>query len=326
MKKAVILLFVFLAGIMAQGFFASREIARNAEGFERYRKVFRLRMDPRYYTRHLPDVSFPLFNTNEEGFRDTESFEKKITENCERPVVVLMGGSGVFGTKLNYPQTLGNVLQEEMQTAGMPVRVFNLGQLGFTAIQGKRLAEDWFPVLRPDLLILNYGHYDMMPATSGLTMNEMLEGKSPGHLTFFGRKLQLAFLNLLSVNGYHPPMATLSEYHDSLLTIAGKGKEYSAEAILLPTLLSEKYLNEKFNFNESMLRELKAINSSTFSSQSGILFADLLRDMTAAEYFLEDGAHYSAIGVRALAKKLVPDVIKSLKKKTLNQSCGQKSV
>jgi len=100
---------------------------------------------------------------NNLGFRGPDP----VKDNDEAEFRILcLGDSRTFGFGINnYSDTLTGKLQELVEEQGLSnshFRVFNLGVLGYTSFQGKKLLETVGFTLDPDLVICWFGYNDSM--------------------------------------------------------------------------------------------------------------------------------------------------------------------
>ncbi len=107
------------------------------------------------------------YRINSYGFRDKEfPFKKK--PGVYR--IVCLGNSNVFGWKqpeeFAYPPQLQKLFDRDQKE--FRVEVINAGITGYSSYQGKIFLEEEILRLKPDLVTVNYGWNDLLPARFGV--------------------------------------------------------------------------------------------------------------------------------------------------------------
>ena len=98
------------------------------------------------------------------GFRTAHLDGSAPPAGAEMPLRVLhLGDSCAWGWGIRrFEQTVSPQVESRLAAAGIPAEVINLGEPGFTTTQGRKLFDQWFPKLRPDVVVLQFGWNDRL--------------------------------------------------------------------------------------------------------------------------------------------------------------------
>ncbi len=122
--------------------------------------------DPEFIFRVRPNPTgqpvYGFSGINRLGFRTAHLDADPPAGTIAKPLRVLhLGDSCAWGWGIRrFEQTMDPEIERLLAAAGIPAEVINLAQPGFTSAQGRKLFGEWFPRLRPDFVILQYGWND----------------------------------------------------------------------------------------------------------------------------------------------------------------------
>ena len=75
--------------------------------------------------------------------------------------ILLLGDSCAWGWGIRrFSDTMPPLIEQRLAESGIDGAVVNLAEPGFTTTQGLRLFTDWFPKIRPQFVVLQYGWND----------------------------------------------------------------------------------------------------------------------------------------------------------------------
>jgi lysophospholipase L1-like esterase len=132
-------------------------VVGNAMAYPNPEYIFRVRPNPG----GQPVYGFAGINAL--GFRTAHlDGERLPAEGVPKALRILyLGDSCAFGWGIRrFEQTMDPQIEQRLAAAGIGAEVINLAQPGFTTTQGRKLFDEWFPKLRPDFVILQYGWND----------------------------------------------------------------------------------------------------------------------------------------------------------------------
>jgi lysophospholipase L1-like esterase len=110
-----------------------------------------------------PNIEVRTIKTNGLGLRDEEIPEDKGNEFR----ILSLGESTTFGLWVKQDETYSSVLEELMEdTDGRPLRVINAGIPGYTLFQGYFYLERRGIDLKPDAVMIYFGHNDFLPVAN----------------------------------------------------------------------------------------------------------------------------------------------------------------
>ncbi len=114
--------------------------------------------DPALGYRLRPNLSNRLdgveTHTNADGLRSSQGDGHALAKAPGEVLIAALGDSNTFGAGIPFEQTYPEVLERELKSRlRQPVRVINLGGLGYSIVQSAALARQWAH-LRPDVLVL----------------------------------------------------------------------------------------------------------------------------------------------------------------------------
>lgn len=290
MKKIFVLLLAFLAGTGAFKLcrhFIDRETDSSGPS------AFGLYSSPHFGTLSRPNFKRTGFETNGEGFRDTEDFNEKLRRICRYRIVIL-GSSGAFGLHLPVKQTLAPRFEAALASQGILTSVFNLSTATQSSFYGINFAEKWLPLIRPDLLITSYGYMEFHRKSYPENIAKRL-GIGPSE-----KSLDAAFI-------------------ESMAVIADLARPYGPVLAIPPVISKSTPLQEKLNGTSEMFDRVAAgkilnLRGSDFQKRDNFHFLDHLKSLTDPALYLPDGRHFSEEGTRILVEKLIPEIGKWLRK------------
>ena len=101
------------------------------------------------------------------GLRNQE-FSREKPDGVFR--IICLGNSNTFGWKQAekdaYPQQLQELFGRN--PSGLKIEVINAGITGYSSYQGKLFLKNYILKLKPDLVLVNYGWNDLLPAKFGI--------------------------------------------------------------------------------------------------------------------------------------------------------------
>jgi len=177
-------------------------------------------------------------STNELGLRD-----KPITEKGDRYRILALGSSTTFGHGVNNDEAWPAVLEANLLEAGCNVDVINCGFTGHTAFQGKLFLEHVGLSLKPDLVLISYGHNapSIWDNISDYERHELQDPNEPSwnlseEQAELIRERKAAFEAAAQVEGERPepiPRLTHEQYTQALHELAAMANEAGAQAAFI---------------------------------------------------------------------------------------------
>ena len=106
------------------------------------------------------------YSINSSGMRGPDVSEKSDTYR-----IIALGNSCTFGWGVTYKDTWVHRLQVLLneQLPDRTVELINAGVPGYSSLQGKRYLSDDLSALRPDMILVMFGHNDHFPAGRGIS-------------------------------------------------------------------------------------------------------------------------------------------------------------
>lgn len=244
---------------------------------------------------------------NAQGFRGVD-----IDSLFDGKKIMLLGNSCVFGWDIkDVKKVFGSLLQENLLNLGENVRVYNMGQPGYSTTQLVELYDRWEGTIDPDILIIYAGWNDLWetPLLTDRQTMKLLElnhsqllhwiKKSRIYSVMF-RGLQalgvVASSEGIQTDGQgRGPRVPLGE---SLRNFESMGKTKAKIVIVEPPFCCVDRL-QPMNFYVQKVRERIGSNA-TFVRLDSML----LDPSVSGRYFQEDGFHPNEIGHAYISKVL----------------------
>jgi len=119
--------------------------------------------DPLLFWKLKPNIKVRAIGTNSLGLRDEEIPENKGDEFR----ILSLGESTTFGLWVKQEETYSVSLEERMGSVkGKPLRVINAGLPGYTLFQGYIYLKHRGIELKPDAVMIYFGHNDFLPVAN----------------------------------------------------------------------------------------------------------------------------------------------------------------
>ena len=287
MKRLLTLVMVF--GLGYGTFFAGQKILFTAENSRADGIIY---YDPNFGLVHQANVRIPGMETNDEGFRDVRNFSEKLSHSCGKFRIVILGASSTFGSGISFPQTLGPKLEVSLGQIGIPVSVFNLSQVANTTEWAKALAREWLPKIRPDLVLTSLGYMEAYKWTE----NNQFSKHFPS------------------------PLEIAGSYVHSLGKIATLAARLNSRVLVLPTLRAEDFRvseDPHFVFVPDAEKAISALSRKDFANHKNIVFLENVKGIRDPQLFLRDRLHLNPKGYDTVIKKILPEIVTELRKRTL---------
>ncbi len=268
-----------------------------------------------------------FWNTNSEGFRDKINFNEKIN-SCNKFVIALIGSSGFFGLMTPFEDTIGPQIERKLAEKGISAITFNFGVPGYSIAQGRVLAEDWISVVKPDLVLLNFGYVENKSCRALMSDSEYLSITSDSMYTDFFKK-QLMKLSTITckkfdedypVNSFSKILkVSLKEYVTELMAINEAAKRYSNEPLwMIPTISSNEVKNLVLKNN--LLSYRSDLENQDYYRQNNFKYLSHLKSITDPKFFLNDGFHLNRDGTKKQIEMIKNELVSFFKNK-LTRKC-----
>ncbi len=259
------------------------------------------------------------YRINSFGLRN-EEFSKIKPAGVFR--IICLGNSNTFGWKQResdaYPQQLQSLCDAKLP--GLKIEVINAGITGYSTYQGKIFLGEEILRLEPDLVLVNYGWNDLLPAKFGIQDKEqklppqwVLDLQNLLSQTTLYQTLKSFWVGRFSGKKAIEPgisRVSIDDFQNNLTDMEKICREYGINAVLLtnPIASLEAYWGKGKVSNVHLLHQAynDAIRQLAFSKGFEILDIALLfegrRDLydnPQADYI-----HYNALGHKVVAQAI----------------------
>ena len=190
--------------------------------------------------------------TNRDGFRG-ESLPADRSQAS--PLVLCLGDSCTFGFRVDQDETYPSQLQAYLRAHGLPQAVvLNCGVPGYSSFQGKRVAREMIPRVRPDFVVVAFGANDLEPAVwsdeQRSEQNAQLQSALSGlrNRLAVGRLFDRLFRSqrqVPNVTSAKKRRVSAEEYEENLRSIITVAQEVGAEVMVQDLIfLAPVYANQ----------------------------------------------------------------------------------
>jgi len=251
-------------------------------------------------------------STNRYGFRDDP-----IAPKGTRFRILAIGDSTTFGHGVDRKDTWPDSLERRLTDSGYRVDVINAGQCAHTAFQGKLLMEHIAPELEPDLVLVNYGHNELLH-WDGLSDYERHALRDPDRPGVFSdaqqalsakRKTELGEAEWKRV-----PRMDIPDYKRALEEIVAAARDIDADVALMawPTR------NDFIRLTEGLVGQFKSLLMLTYfqftvetASALDVPVIDVVEAVDRDASVLMDTVHFLPRGNHRVAEYLAEWLIES---------------
>ena len=291
-------------------------------GYPRPIQFIRFELDPNLYWKL--DPSYP--GVNAYGFPG-EEFTIPKPENTFR---ILYLGDSV--TVQGYPQEVERLLNASHGGASLAFESVSLAVYGYSTYQGKILADRYGEILQPDLVVVLYGWNDHWLAYGAKDSEKEIDLSPLSQLAIDLHQFRLAQgifwigdrirgVQNVPINEVRVP---LGEYRENLLAIEETFVRISAPIMLItaptshyrlgvPDALVEKLFAQDEETAVTLHREYNQVVREN-AEEKGIILLDLEANLDSLpegdleSIFMEDGIHFTPVGVLEVADRIVQTI------------------
>lgn len=236
-----------------------------------------------------------------------------------RTRVMLLSDSCGFGFGIrDHRQTLGFLLEKQLNEPDERYSVYNLSQPGYSSTQARLLLDRWLPVLRPHVVALYLGWNDLWQ-TRGLGDRQLLRvlrWTHSGPTSFLLRSHTYVALRAWIRRLTRPdpeadpvaivgpaPRVPVHEAVENVRAMLEAARAAGAEGILIPPPWDSRRREPL-----SAMAPYAAALRAAFEGEVPLLALEPMRSAGAGPFFLRDGYHPSPRGAGLIASELAEHV------------------
>jgi hypothetical protein len=125
-----------------------------------------------------PDKTSHFCIINSQGYHDTDEFDISSQLEQAETRIMLLGDSFTFGMAADYPQGFADLVSEHVGSEHDGI-VWNFGIPGTSTRQALLLAQEYVPVMQPDIVVLGFFNNDFNENLYPIDLyeNPLIEGK-----------------------------------------------------------------------------------------------------------------------------------------------------
>jgi len=262
---------------------------------------------------------------NNKGFRGENFAQEK---NSDTVRIIFLGDSCTFQAEVEDKKTVAGILKDRFKEnfPWKKIQIYNMGIPGYSSLQGLRLLEKEVLNYFPNILLVNFGHNDVVPA---IFLNDKHQ-KANGPRYVMDKILSkircyrllcdiyLKIFLLSEIKNYKfLPRVDLQDYDENISKICKIAKENNIKIILynLPLLINYNKWNKEYcAFRLSYFEHLKDI-----AKDNNVCFVNVRSAFASLKevdsYFNnpeQDMIHFNDKGYQLMADTLYPFIVKAL--------------
>lgn len=248
---------------------------------------------------------------NSDGFRG-DNFELANKEKQKTYKIILLGDSCPFGWNLkDYEDTFQYKIEKKFLEAGIPLKIYNLAQPGYSSYQSLLLFEKWLDKINPNFVITYLGWNDIWKTNLlndrqsikifKLTNNVFLKALKKSNMFKLMNHLYLKFMMRTAskvVSKEKLKRVPLKEAKENFDRIIELSNNKNAKTLIILPPFSNKFPSQRMqNYKKFLLKN--------FSSRVPLIMFTKMEYANPDSYkYFSDGYHPNKLGSTYIANQM----------------------